>query len=252
MGRIIGIISAKGGVGKTTVTVNLSAALMELNKNVIAVDADIKTSSLGLQLGLYDFHSTLNDKLKEGVNLLEALYIHSTGLKIIPASLYVQDADVFRLKNFLDDPVFNNYFVLVDGPPGLQKNALAVLRSCREIIIVTTPEVPAVVNVLRITNIAEEYGCKILGIIINRYIKRLSEQINPREIEIACSLPVIGIVPEDKTINRSIFRRVPSFFLDSYSPSSIAFKKIAAHLIGEEYKSSKYIFLKRFLRGLKR
>ena len=86
MTRIIGVVSGKGGGGKTVTTINLSAALMGFGKNVIAIDADVKMSGLGLQLGMYYFPVTLNDVLGNRGTIHESLYIHSSGLRIIPAN----------------------------------------------------------------------------------------------------------------------------------------------------------------------
>ena len=121
MVRSIGIVSAKGGVGKTAVTINLSAALMKLEKSVIVVDADIKASGLGLQLGLFHFPLTLNDVLERKVSTLEAMYIHSTGMRIIPASLCLRNTNISRLGNVLNDPQLEDNIIMVDAPPGSQK-----------------------------------------------------------------------------------------------------------------------------------
>jgi len=252
MSRVIGIVSGKGGVGKTTTTINLSAVLMEFKRNVIAIDTDIKMSGLGLQLGMYYFPVTLNDVLMDRGNIYEALYIHSSGLRVIPSSLPIEDIDISRLREVLDEPFFENKIVLVDAPPGLDKNALAVIKTCPELLIVTTPEIPAVTDAMKIISICKKTNSKPIGIVINRYRKRDPNQVSIREIESTCDLSVIGIIPEDKIIRKSIFKGTPSVYLNPYSSSSIAFKKIAAHLIGGIYIPSKSSTLKRFLRRFKR
>jgi len=252
MTRVIGIISGKGGVGKTTTVVNLSAALMELKKNVIAIDADIKMSGLGLQLGMYYFPVTLNDVLMNKVKLFEALYIHSSGLKIIPASLAPEDVNIYRLKEVLEDSFLDNNIVLVDGSPGLEKNAITLLRVCPEILIVTTPEIPAIADALKTISICRKIEKPPIGVIVNMYKNRELNQVTPKEIESTFGLPIIGVVPEDKDIKKGIFKGVPGMSINPYSQASIAYKKIAAHLVGEDYKQPKYIALKRFLRRFKK
>ena len=252
MSRIIGIVSGKGGVGKTTTTINLSAALMEFKKNVIAVDSDIRMSGLGLQLGMYYFPVTLNDVLMDRGNVYEALYIHSSGLRIIPSSLPVEDVMISRLRETLKDPLLRNNIVLVDAPPGLDKNALAVIESCPELLIITTPEIPAISDAMKIVSISNKINSKPIGIVVNRYRRRDPNQVSIREIELACDLPVIGIIPEDKIIRKSIFKGLPAVYLKPRSPSSVAYKKIAAHLIGEVYEPTKTPILKKFLGRFKR
>lgn len=252
MTRVIGIVSGKGGVGKTTTVVNLSAALMEFKKNVVAVDADIKMSGLGLHLGMYYFPITLNDVLMDRGKLFEALYIHSSGLRIIPASLSSEDVNIYRLKEVLDDPFLENNIVLVDGPPGLEKNAMTIMKVCPEMLIVTTPEIPAITDALKIVSTCKKNNTKPIGVIVNMYKSRELNQVTPKEIESTFELPVIGVVPEDKDIKRGIFKGVPGVLINPYSPASIAYKKIAAHLIGENYKPPRYFMLKQFLRRLKK
>ncbi len=252
MTRVIGIVSGKGGVGKTTTTINLATALMGFGQNVIAVDADVKMSGLGLQLGMYHFPVTLNDVLMERGYIQQALYIHSSGLRIIPASLCVEDVRVSRLKHVLSDPFLKDNIVVVDAPPGLEKNSISILKSCPEVLIVTTPEIPSITDAMKIICTAKKMDTKPIGIIVNMYKNRNSHQINFKEIESTCGIPVIGTIPEDKIIKKGLFFGVPSVLLNPYSPSSLAFKEIAARIIGENYIPPKFAFIKRFFGGLKK
>ena len=102
MTRIIAIASGKGGVGKTTVCINLATVLaMNFGKNVIIIDCNITTSHLSLYLGTYYHPVTLNQVLKGEAKMLDAVYEHMENLKIIPASLSVKDlkgVDIGMLK----------------------------------------------------------------------------------------------------------------------------------------------------------
>lgn len=250
--RTIGIISGKGGVGKTVTTINLTSALMEFGKNVIAIDADIKMSCLGLQLGMYYFPVTLNDVLKNNTNILNAMYIHSTGLRIIPASISVDSVDLSNFRETLGSTCFDNSFLLIDSPPGLETNTIQVLKACNEVIIVTLPEIPSIIDVIKMIDACEDAGTKPIGIIVNRYRKSEAGQINFKEIESTCNLPILGVIPEDKNIRKSIHREMPVVFLNPYSSSSIEFKKIAAKILGFNYNPPALYHLKKFFWGLKK
>ncbi len=245
--RTIGIVSGKGGVGKTTTTINLSAALMEFKRSVIAIDADIKMSGIGLQLGMYYFPLSLNDVLNGKGELFEALYIHSSGLRIIPASLSIDDVKISNLQQVLEDPLLENNIVFVDSPPGFEKNSLAVLRTCPELLIVTKPEIPALTDALKLISITEKMSATPIGIIVNMYKERDPNQINLKEIQTICGLPIVGVIPEDNNIKRSIFKGVPVVSLNPHAPSSLAFKKIAASLIEEDYVPPKTPLFKKIL-----
>ena len=251
MSRVIGVVSGKGGVGKTVITVNLTAALMSLDESVIAVDSDLRMSGLGLQLGMYHFPVTLNDIILRDSSILEALYIHSSGLRIIPASLYIHDVNVNRLGRLLSDPALEDETILVDSPPGLDRNSLAVLKACREAIVVTTAEIPALADVMKTIKAAEKNRCEVLGIVVNRYRRGFREQLRPKEIEQGCGFPVIGMIPEDRNITKSLFRRSPSVFLSPYSRSSMEFKRVACSMCNKSYRD-RNVFLKRLLWRFKR
>lgn len=249
--RTIGIVSGKGGVGKTIVTINLTAALMEFGKKAIAIDADIKMSGLGLQLGMYYFPTTLNDVLRDNASILSATYIHPSGIRVIPASLSIDPVDTSNLNKALDSPYLRNSLLLIDSPPGLESNVIQVLRACNEVILVTLPEIPAIADAIKTIEACEEAKVKPLGIVVNRY-RRGSNQINFKEVESACELPVLGVIPEDKNIRKSIFKKEPAVFLNPYSPASIAFKKVAAKILGFNYALPTFFHIKKLLWGLKR
>jgi septum site-determining protein MinD len=140
-----------------------------------------------------------------------------------------------------------NNIVLIDSPPGFERNSLAVLKTCPELIIVTTPEIPAITEALKIIAITEKMNSTPIGIIVNRYKEGESHQINLKEIKAICGLPIIGVVPEDDNIKKSIFKGAPAVYLDPLTSSSIAFKKIAASLVEEDYVPPKIPLLKRIL-----
>ena len=247
MGRKIGIISAKGGVGKNIITINLASALMSLSKNVIAVDADGKLSGLSLQLGMYHFPVTLDDVLKQGKPILESLYIHSTGLRIIPASLGMKKGpQLNRLKKVLEDPSLHDNIILIDCPPGLESNALSVIRACDEAIVVTTPEIPAVADMLKTLALLKKSGSKILGVIVNRY-RNVNEQVRISEIQAACGVPILGVIKEDSLMTKSVFRRTPAVVIAPFARSSLEFKRIAAGIAGERFKKPSYLPMRRLL-----
>lgn len=245
--NIIGIFSGKGGVGKTTVTVNLSTVFSQFKRNVIAIDTDIKMSGLGLYLGMYQFPVTLNDVLLSKNNLYEALYIHSSGLRIIPAPLYTQDIDTSILKNVLSAPFLTNNIVFIDSPPGLEKNVKDVLSACPSGIIVVTPDIPSITNAMKIILEMEKTNTEPLGIIINMYNKSDENQITKDEIASTLNVPVLGVIPFDINVKKSLFNKTPIVIYKPYSPASIEFKKIGAMLLEENYKPDNFAWIKNIL-----
>lgn len=239
MEKIISVVSGKGGVGKTTFVSNIGLTLNSLNKDVVVVDADLSTANLGLQLGFYHFPLGLQDALDGNIKIADTIYTHPSGLKVVPASVSLsylnKNPSPYRLKSLLSDL---KGLVLIDSPPGIGKEVFLSIKASDEIIVVTNPEIPAVTDALKVIKVAREWKKEPIGIVVNR--TKDSYELRPDEIEAMCEAPVIGMIPEDNHVKRSMFERTPLVNYKPYSPASIAFKKIASNLIGEEYTPPRF------------
>ena len=252
--RLIGVFSGKGGVGKTTVAINLGAILAKnFNRRITIVDCNVTTSHLGLYLGIYYSPITLNKVLRGEHDIGEALFTHYTGMKIIPASLSfseLEGVDVLYLKEKVSALLENNDFVFLDSAPGLGREAVASIRASKEILYVTTPYVPSVMDVVKTNEVAMEAGVKPLGIVLNM-VHNEKHEMSKDEVEQLTNIPVIGSIPFDKTVRKSLTLKMPSVVLDPNSKSSREFIRIGEKLTGEKYSGSKYglaSYIKRVLR----
>ena len=171
MASLISIISGKGGVGKTTAVSNLGAALTKRGKNVLILDGNITTPNLSLHLGIPFYPVTLHDVLRKRIPIESAIYTHSSGLKIVPASLaadHVKKTDINRLKGVLWNLMGKADIIIVDAAAGLGKEALAAIDVADELIIITNPDLPAITDALKTIKLAEDNGTKILGVIVTK------------------------------------------------------------------------------------
>ena len=246
MPKIIGIVSGKGGTGKTVSSINIALALHQFGEEVVVVDADTTASCLGLHLGFYTFPNKLQDVLNDEIDINRAIYMHHTGLKLVPSSIDLDslNADATNLRLALNKLEGT---VIVDAPPGLDKDSRAVLDACDDVIIITNPEIPTVANAVKVARMAADMKKNVLGVVITR-MKNAPWELSPEEVEMMCEVPVIGIVPEDWNVNKSIFDKVPGVAQSPYSQSAIEYKKLAARLIGKTYEPPKYMGLKKLLR----
>lgn len=238
--RSIGVISGKGGVGKTTVVANLGLALTRLNKSVTVIDCNVTTSHLGLSLGLYDYPKTLNNVLRNEAGISDATYFYN-GLKIIPASLELEELiniDMEHLNSFIRN-LSDTEIVLLDSSPGLGKEALGVLKSCDEVIFVTTPYMIAISDVIRCNRLVSELGIKPLGIVLNMITNDFHE-LTASNIEMLTKLPVISKIPFDKNVQRGLAMGNPIMLSNPYSPVSREISKLASSISGENYRQGSF------------
>jgi septum site-determining protein MinD len=237
MTRIITVASGKGGVGKTTLVSNLASALSNFKKSVIAVDGNLTTPNLGLHLGIPLYPVTLHDVLNGQARLNDALYYHPAGFTVMPADLSLKKLRLANSHELVD--VFYKLiggcdFIIVDSAAGLGKEALAAVEAADEMITITNPELPALTDALKLGNLANKYGTHNLGVVVNR-VKGTKHEFSLESVGNFLELPVLGKIPEDPAVARSIARKKPVVVHDPNSPASQHIMSIAARLIGEEY-----------------
>lgn len=240
MKKVIGIFSGKGGVGKTTVVANLGASLSSVfNRKVVILDTNIKSSHLGLHFGLYDdLPITLGDVLKDNTPVIQAVYVHpSSGVRIVPAPLNGINISLNKGKCYsaLDKLRIDYEMVLVDSAPGLGSDVMITMSAVDAGIVVTTPDIPSVTDALKTINIMRKLRKDVLGVVVNRF-RNEKYELTVDEIESTCNSKIIAIVPEDKKVSEAIFNGTPVVLSHPNSSSSIQLKRLAAHLIGEDYK----------------
>ncbi len=152
MTKIYSIISGKGGVGKTSSTINLGAALNKLGEDVIIVDGNLTTPNIGIHLGAPIVPITLNHVLNNQARIEDAIYEHESGTKVLPASLSLKETEKIDYKKIPEVlrklKKFTNY-VLIDSAAGLGEEARFAILSSDEVIIVTNPEISAVTDALK-------------------------------------------------------------------------------------------------------
>ena len=245
MTRIIAVLSGKGGVGKTTVCTNLGAVLSNtFRKQVVIVDGNITTSHLSLYLGMYYHPISLNHVLKGKVKMEDAMYEHFSGMKVVPASLSVDDlrgVDILKLKRKLKELFGKSDFVFLDSAPGLGREAIAALEACDEAIFVTTPYIPAVTDIIRCKKVADELGVKILGTVLNM-VTRDSHELTRDDIEALTEVEVIGEIPFDKKVLKSLGLKVPVTLLYPKSKVSRELVKVSAKIAGIPYAERKGLY----------
>jgi septum site-determining protein MinD len=234
MTQIISFVSGKGGVGKTTLVSNLGAALTQLGKQVLVIDGNLSGANLGIHLGLSNFYPfSLNDVLKGNVSLTHAIYRHYLGFDVIPASMVDIEVNPRRMKYVLSDVVGKKDFILIDSAAGIDNEVRSAIEASDKVIIVTNPEMPAIVDALRVKALAEKHKREILGIVVNK-VRKEKFELTDREIEEILGLHVISKIPNHKMVRESIAIKNPVFSYSPHSPVSGEISRLSHMLAGEE------------------
>ena len=237
MTRIIAVVSGKGGVGKTTMVANIGTALSKLGKNVIILDANLTTPSLGMHLGVPLYPVTLHDVLKGRANIKDAVYKHESGVKIVPAGISLRDmrgVDSKDLPNALLDLLGSAEIIILDAAAGLGRETLAAIGAADEMLIVTNPEISAVTDALKSVKIAEQLGTHTTGFVINRVTGKNHEMTQRDILNMLDNVPFLGTVSEDVAVQRAVHDRVPVVRHNPGATASNEIMRIAASLVGEE------------------
>ncbi|MEK6894488.1 MAG: cell division ATPase MinD [Nanoarchaeota archaeon] len=235
---IITVTSGKGGVGKTTTTINLGAALNALNKEVIIVDANLTTPNVGLHLGAPIVPVNLNHVMSGKAKVSDAIYEHDSGTKVIPSSLSVKELRKInhdKLKDVAKKLRGMADFVLLDSAAGLGNEATASIEAADELVIVTNPEITAVTDALKTIKLAQELGKKIRGVIVTR-VSGNQHEMSITNIKEMLDMPILGVVPEDKKVLASLRHKDAVIHMYPYTKSALAYKRIAAKIAGVNYK----------------
>jgi len=212
LGRIIAISSGKGGVGKSTVAVNIALALAAQGKRVGIMDADIYGPNLPLMLGVDAAPRVVDEKI---------IPLEAYGVKVISLGFLIEKEQpaIWRgpivmkiITQFLRDVNWGqlDYF-LVDMPPGTGDAQLSLVQATQihGAIIVTTPQQVSVGDALRGVKMFERTGVPVLGIVENMSYFENPETGKPiaifgsgggERLAKECSLPLLGQVPLDPRI----------------------------------------------------
>lgn len=239
MGKVIGVVSLKGGAGKTSVVASLGSALSEFGKKVLLIDGNLSSPSLGLHLNIIDPEKTLHHVLNRLVNPRDAIYECEGGFHIIPASIFERtEVNPLKLRDRIKGLKRSYDVILLDSSPSLDEETLAVMLASDEILVVTTPDHPTLSATMKAIKLAKQRGTPISGLVLNK-VHHKNFEISLKDIEKTLEIPVLAVVPYDLGVLKSLSKMKPYTGHKPKSKGSIEYKKLASVLIGQKYKQTK-------------
>lgn len=259
MGEVIVITSGKGGVGKTTTTANLGAALAMQGKKVALVDTDIGLRNLDVVMGLenrivYDIVDVVEEKCKLRQALIKDKRFSE--LFLLPAAQTrdksaVNEEQMIELTNKLKEE-FD--YIIIDCPAGIEQGFKNAIAGANRAIVVTTAEISAIRDADRIIGLLESSEIKNPELIVNRLkpnmVKR-GEMMDVDDIVDLLSIELVGVVPDDEYVVTQTNKGEP-VVSNRKAPSGKAYLEIARRVLGENIEVTIPGREKGFLATLKR
>ena len=240
-GKVVTVTSGKGGVGKTTATANIGAALAESGSKVVCIDADIGLRNLDVVLGLenrivYDLVDVVEGRCRLRQSMIRDKRLPE--LFLIPAAQTrdksaVSPSDMIRL---CDELRPDHDWILIDSPAGIERGFRNSIAPADIVLVITNPEIAAVRDADRIIGLVEAEEKGPAQLIINRLkpeMVRRGDMLAVSDVLELLAVELIGMVPDDESVLVSTNRGVP-VVLDGKSKAGQAFRNIARRLQGEQ------------------
>lgn len=240
--RVIAIASGKGGVGKTSISVNLAIAMARRGQRVMLLDADLGLANVDVMLGIHP-RCNLSHFLLHKCALQDVIINGPCGIKVIPGAsgiAKIVDLSVSEQANLIN--AFNEVSdgidtLIVDTSAGISSNVLSFVRACQEVIMVVCDEPASMTDSYALMKVlSRDYGMRRFKMISNR-IERIQRgrQLYEKIVKVTnhyldVVVEYLGVVPEDEYLKKSLQQQRSVFELYPNSRSAIAFRRLAKEL----------------------
>jgi septum site-determining protein MinD len=225
--RVIAITGGKGGVGKSTTTINLGVSLRMDDHSVALIDADVEMPNLVELLGV-EPTVTIHDVLSGAADTEQALLELGEGFAAIPGDPSISgyaSIDPARLQTVVGTLEEAYDFVLLDTGAGLSYDDIMPLGLADEIVLVSSPDAAAVENAKRTQAFVERLNRPIRGVVITKADGSVDGSI-AEEFD----TELLAVIPDDQAVRLSTAAGKPLEVYAPNSPASQAYRQLEANL----------------------
>jgi chromosome partitioning protein len=261
--KIIAIANQKGGVGKTTTTINLAAALAERGQRVLVIDLDPQgNASTGLGIALDDREFTTYELLLEDIDLRDVILDTTTeNLFIVPATVDLSSADLDLLTNekrsfLLHDALrqtqmdaFTFSYILIDCPPSLNLLTVNAMIGAHSVLVPLQSEFFALEGLSQLMLTIREVrqsgnkDLRIEGVLLTMYDSRnnLSQQVEQDARDNLGDLVFKTMIPRNVRVSEAPSFAMPVLAYDTLSKGAKAYRDLADELIKNNQPAAKEV-----------
>lgn len=248
MGKVVVVTSGKGGVGKTTSTAALGAALAQRNERTVVIDFDVGLRNLDLVMGaerrvVFDLVNVIQGDAKLPQALIRDKRLDT--LFLLPAS-QTRDKDNLTaegVEKVIEELKKSFDWIICDSPAGIERGATLAMRHADIAVVVTNPEVSSVRDSDRIIGLLDSKTLKAergermeKHLLLTRYDANRAERGDMLKVEDVLeilSIPLLGIIPESQDVLRASNIGSPVTLADKDSAPALAYMDAARRLAGE-------------------
>lgn len=253
--RVIAVTSGKGGVGKTSISVNLALQMRAQGKRVVIIDADFGLSNVEIMLGIRPQYN-LADLVFRNKSIEDIITEGPNGIGFISGGSGVQDLvnlDKENIKKLITklvklDTIYD--VVIIDTGAGIADSVIQFVLSSPEVLLVVTPEPTSITDaysLLKAVNRKKDFDRehKSIKVIANRVNNQEEGQEIFDKISIVVSkflniqLEYLGYIPADKRIAYAVMEQIPIVMSQPDSSPAVMVKKICDRLLDIEEKNEK-------------
>lgn len=264
--RVLAITSGKGGVGKTNLAVNLSLALTREGRRVTLIDFDLGLANADLLMDLTP-RTNLQSVISGRKTIREVALQTPEGLRLVPGASGVErlanlsDSERQNLVESLEELYQDTDFIIFDTGAGISKNTTAFLGAADDVVVVTVPEPPAVLDayaVIKLLSAQEDRGR--VGLVVNmaasqKEAERFSRGVTSTAYRMLnIYVEDFGFVLADPAVGHAVRTRRPFVTAAPQAPASRCVRALARRLCdagaGPEPEKVRVGFVRRMLRAL--